>query len=312
MVNNVILQGDFMRLHNIYFICTKYIDTIKHINFASASTSTYKIINWTDVKQALNELYLIDSIKDSVKKLYNCIDPISRDADIPIVSPNTKTDITSNQKILISKMQAIIDLYESLGNDIQESGIDIKIPKCSNLKEYINYLKEIDFILTQCPFLLSKDENIVFKTVDVGSIWVTFAVVGGTCYILKNLAKLINEAVAIKSNMLVYKQQEEQLHTMRNKNEISEEVIKAFKTLKDNLIKESVISLENEIAPLSNGEERDKAGKSLEKLVFLMDKGLEIYSSIETPKEVKVLFPMQETQTSLTDDVLKFLEAKSK
>lgn len=313
MVNNVMSQGEFMRLYNIYFMCKKHIDTISSFNFKDNGNNTFTFTNWFDVKLVLNELYSIASIKDAVKNLHNCIDPINRDAKSPIISATIRNSINSNQNILISKMQAIIELYDSIGSSAQEIGIDVKIPKCSDLKEYINYLKEIDFIFTQCPFLLSKDETIVFNTVDVGSTWITFAVISGASfYILNNIANLIKQAVAIKSNMLVYKQQEEQLHAMKSKNEVSDDVISAFKTLKDKLLRDTVKSLEDEIVPLSDGEEKDKAAKSIEKLIFLMDKGVEIYSSIEAPPEVKVMFPMQENPTLLTEDVLKLLEDKNK
>jgi hypothetical protein len=315
MENKVMYQGGFMRLYNIYFLCKKNIDLIKDFQLPPSKDGNgrdiFKFNNWKQVKNILNELYTVNGLEDSVRKVYESLDPITRDAAIPIISTGVKNTLVNNQTTLIEKMQTIIELYESMGNGVSGTGIDVKLPKCSGLKEYINYLKEIDFVFTQCPFLRSKDEAIVFNTVDVGSIWLTFAIVAGTSfYILNNLAGLMKQAVAIKSNILTYKQQEEQLHAMRNKNEISDEVIQTFKKLKDDILKDAVHALEDKESPLADGEEIDKAAKSIEKLILLMDKGVEIQSSIETPAEVKILFPMQETQPLLIEDIIKLLEMK--
>lgn len=63
---------------------------------------------------------------------------------------------------------------------------------------------------------------------------------------------------------------------------------------------------------ITDPEEKTKLEKSLEKLSDLVDKGLEIHTSIETPKEIKVLFPFVETQKTLPDNLLKYIEDKSK
>lgn len=312
MVNNVMSQGELMRLYNVYYLCKKHNGLISSFDIKSSNSNTvFTFTNWGKVKAALNELYAIDSMKDTIKSLYNCIDPVNRDVDSPSVSSSTKNAIVQNQKILSAKMKTIIELYESMGNDKTGAGLDIKIPKCSDLREYIEYLKEIDFILSQCPFLKDKDEDIKFNTVDVGSMWLTFTIIGTGFYILNNMAKLVEKAISIKSNILVYKQQEEQLREMKNKNEITEDVIDTFKTMKDAVLKDAVTSLEEDIKELKDGEERGKTALCIERMVMLIDKGVEIYSSIDTPSEVKVMFPMQEPQALLVDDIVKLLELKN-
>lgn len=54
----------------------------------------------------------------------------------------------------------------------------------------MSYLKEIDFILTQCPYLSSEKEELKFNNVDVGSQWLSFFLIAaGTFQILNNLGK---------------------------------------------------------------------------------------------------------------------------
>jgi len=45
---------------------------------------------------------------------------------------------------------------------------------------------------------------------------------------------------------------------------------------------------------------------------LLLDKGVELYASLDTPREVQVLFPALEETLTLPDDLVKYLEAKSK
>ena len=61
---------------------------------------------------------------------------------------------------------------------------------------------------------------------------------------------------------------------------------------------------------MKDGEERGKVEKTLEKMVLLIDKGVEIYSSIETTNEVKALFPTNENNPILPDNIVKLLEKK--
>ncbi len=217
-------------------------------------------------------------------------------------------------------MKMIIELYESMNNNGEtEKGIDVKIPQCESLGEYISYLKEIDFIFTQCPFLQRDGGIIQFKTVDVGSQWLSFIIAGATgaaavTAILTSLATLIDKAVQIRSHMLNLRQQEEILRTKKNQNNVLESSLEVFQTLKEHYFSEAMTDLEkeNEDIPLKDGEERGKVEKSLEKLCNLMDKGVEIYASIDTSKEIQVLFPPLQDKAELPDSVIKYIEDKQK
>ena len=63
---------------------------------------------------------------------------------------------------------------------------------------------------------------------------------------------------------------------------------------------------------MMDGEEKDKAGKALEKLGYWMDKGMQIYSAIDAPAEIKDVFPTQQETNFLSDDLIKLLENKEK
>lgn len=53
------------------------------------------------------------------------------------------------------------------------------------------------------------------------------------------------------------------------------------------------------LAKIIGAEEKDKAE--------LIDKGMGIYASVDTPDEIQVLFPEAETERFLTDNITKLL-----
>lgn len=305
----------FMRLYNIYYVCASCLpslDKVKTSEIKIGSTVTgVKIEQWRECKLALNELHKISCLQLYVDNTFGALNDIERDQEIPSVSPDRGRRFMNELRNLRHSVKTVIRLYESMDIGKSQIGIDVKIPKCESLKEYMEYLKELDFIFTQCPYLLSQEEEIKFNNVDVGSQWLSFFVAtAGTFGILNNLAKIIDKAIAIKSHLITLKQQEEMLETMKLKKEATEEVIDVFKTMKRVAMEGYVKDLEGELGELNDGEECGKVEKTLEKLVMLMDKGVEIYSSIETPNEIKALFPMNEDNLILPDNIVKLLENK--
>ena len=115
---------------------------------------------------------------------------------------------------------------------------------------------------------------------------------------------MVERAIAMKSYLVTIRQQEEMLTTMKLKNEIAEETIDAFKTMKRMTMDGYIKDIESEMGELKDGEERGKVEKSLEKIGALIDKGVEIYSSIEAPNEIKALFPMSENNVLLPDNLV--------
>lgn len=301
-----------MRLYNIFYVCKLCLPSIRAVTWENTKPYIYLVKNWGDCKKSLDSLKKIECFEKKVERLYSILDDFQLKKEVARLSSE---DLPNFEKALLDisvSVEMMIDLCDMLEMGKADSGIDVKIPKCDSLKEYMGYLKEIDFMFTQCPYLLHDKEEIKFNNVDVGSHWISFVVLGitGGFYILNNLAKIVQKAVAIKSNILVYRQQEEMLKEMQMKNEVLEETVETFKMFKQTLLDSSVSELEDDIGELQDGEERDKVKKTLEDMVVLMDKGVEIYSSIETPKEIKVLFPFEKDTAILPDNITKLLEEK--
>lgn len=303
-----------MRLYNIFYICKSCLSSIKEVNISSIPNDSNVVLinNWGTCKKSLDVLQQIECFSEKIRNLYNILDWRVQLDTVRLPSGEQRA-FNKHLSEITYAVEILVKLCDMMEMGKAENGVDIKIPKCESLKEYMWYLKEIDFIFTQCPYLLHDQEEIKFNTVDVGSQWLTFTVIGVTTgfYILNNLAKLIQKAIEYKSNILVCKQQEEYLKELQQKNEVMEETVSVFKKMKQDVMDQCVSDLESEIGELKDGEERDKVKKTIEDMVVIMDKGVKIYSSIETPKEIKVLFPFEKDTVILPDNIVKMLEQKN-
>lgn len=308
-----------MRLYNIYYLCKELIsvfETIEIIDDNSFSPAKHYISKWKEYKVALETLSKIPMFNECGAKIYRIIPTFVWDDMKPEINESTKKAFMSMNKEIVKQMITIITLYESLNLVESRTGIDVKIPQCKDLKEYIKYLNELDFIFTQCPYLLHKDETIKFLSVDVGSQWLNFLIELSVAsmpvfYILNNLALILDKVIILRSHYNSIKQQEESLKIAQNKSELSENEIEIFNALKRHYMSEITSSLENEISPLEDGDQRGRLEKSLEKLCNLLDKGVEIYASIDSPNDVQVLFPTLNEQERLPETILKYLEDKN-
>lgn len=302
-----------MRLYNIYYTCRELLKDIIILDVDDSVNGTKKITNWNTYKTALERLSRIDFIRNDAMAAYNVLTSMDREKEIPDIGINTYRALMAKKSILLTKVNAVIDLYESMREDVSGNGIDMKIPICDSLEEYIRILADINFVINQCPYLRNENETIKFKGTDIGSEWITFAVItsgaaGGV--ILYNMAVLIHKAMALASERVVLDAQCEMLETLRLRNEAIQETINAFRKMEQITYEKYVAELQKELGELENGEEEGKAAKSLEKLSDLISKGVEIYTSIETPQEIKNLFPPVEEQRVLTDRSPQNLEDK--
>lgn len=306
-----------MKLHNVYYLCKKLVDVFNRKRIeAFEHNKSFHIVGWGEYVEALETIRLIPTFNDIATEAYENIPVFVRGDSTPLVDVNTMNRFVNINRSISQKMTTIIEIYEAMEIGGSGTGIDVKMPQCTELEDYISYLKDINFIFTQCPYLLCDNEKMRFLNVDVGSNWISFLIdvaagSGLTSIIAKNLAKIVDYAIVLKSRYLSVKQQEEALKVAKKKTELAKEEIEIFKTLKSHYMEDTVAQLEKEIAPLNDGEERGKVEVSLEKLMTLLDKGVEIYASLDAPKDIQVLFPEIGETKKISETVLKFIEDKN-
>ena len=130
---------------------------------------------------------------------------------------------------------------------------------------------------------------------DVGSLWITILAVSAVgvsaSVLLNNIAAFIDKCYVIKSHQLTIKQQEVIYENMKIDQKTKEQYLDGLKLVYDQIVKSTVVELE-EITniKLEDGEQVGIVSQAFDKTISLLDKGLQIYTTIDTPKEVQNLF----------------------
>lgn len=304
-----------MKLYNVYRICKQNIDYFQKPNLkkqvAENNNIIFQLENWTEFKEKLKSIRKLSILKDYIDNYFNIIPVFISEKETPKVSSTMASQLETIRKNICERMETVINLYESMNLGNGGNGIDIKMPPCDGLKDYISYLKDIEFIFSQCPFLQCENEILKFESVDVGSNWLRFTIAAAsTCMLLNNTAALVDKALILRSHYVSIRQQEEILKSQQNKNELSKEIIASYKLLHDTYMEAAISILEKDLGDLKDPEEKDKAERSLEKLVSLLDKGCEIHATMDSPEEVQLLFPEIQSNLELPDNIVKYIEEK--
>ncbi|MCD8362730.1 MAG: hypothetical protein LUC98_07190, partial [Lachnospiraceae bacterium] len=284
-------------------ICRDNYENIEKLEAKSVNKnarSAMLVTNWGKARESLIQVSSInDFLSEKADTVINNVPAPFMNRDGFNVSQEEWNKINRAKTDVLNSLECIIDLYESMGIANEScAGIDVKIPKCDEFTEYVEYLKKLDFIFTKCPFLNIGEEKLKFQNVDVGSNWLTFVVtavgaaVGGS-YLLNNLAAFVDKAIIVRSHYLTMKAQERQLEREeRNDNDrkiIMDFIKQTYKDSVDASIKDLESSTKYEVQN-KDGDEYNRIQKSLEDMGEMVEKGLEIYSTIDSPREAKALF----------------------
>lgn len=287
-----------MRFREIYAICNKNYDNMQ--KYCGAWSREYRGLKENGAKMEIpdfearhsNLRYLRKGMKESFESI-KCFDSTFAEINEAMLKKDLDEELYLYQCLLI-KVKGIIELYESLEQPKEDIGLDIKIPETDSITEFKKYVDDLEFIFTKCPFFQSDEERLRFKTVDVGSIWLVIGVSGavaGASVLLNNIAAFIDKCFIIKSHKTTYEMQKLEIQKAEIEQKEKEEIVESIKRIYKIAVKNAIKELEKTTGhQISDGDEEGRVEQSFEKLEKLMDKGLQIYSSIDSPAEVKALF----------------------
>lgn len=328
-----------MRLGVIYSKCKKNHKEIKQsFKNAKLSYDEMRIIysvssdnvlmisaNFTNIKKLVNEeLGDIKYLKDTINELnsailndekINKIDDLVEEQEVQDYFKNVDyiLGLVGN---LLDDMMSIIRLCESFGVSTDNIGLDIKLPETDSITEFKKYIDGLEFLFTKCPFFQSDKASLKFRTVDVGSMWL---IIGIACIsieagvvLLNNIATFIDKCIILKSHKLTLEKQKQELEKSKIDQKEKEELLKTIQKLWKISINNAINELEEDTnIRIEDGDERGRVEQSLDRLGKLMDKGLQIYSSIDSPDEVKAVFEPIKTHYLSKKDILASIEKKS-
>ncbi len=302
-----------MKLYNVYRLCKQNVDFFYKNHIIDKGNGINTIESWEEIQRRFRKLSKIPVFKEDIEIYLKTVPSIEREEEEPKISNKLASKLIVQETNIYNKIYTIIELYESMGlnDDDNSNAIDIKLPACEDLDEYISYLKDLNFIFSQCPFLQCDGEVIKFGSVDVGSNWLKLTIAAtSVSVILTNTASLLDKALALRSHYITIQQQEEMLKSAQLKNELAEEQLEMFRQLKDAGMEIVIRRLEKDHEMQLDPEERDKTERSLDKLILFLDKGGEIYASLESPENIQLLFPEIQGDLELPENIIKYLEDK--
>ena len=162
----------------------------------------------------------------------------------------------------------------------------------------------------------SDEEHLQFESMDVGSLWITILAVSAVgvsaSVLLNNIAAFIDKCYVIKSHQLTIKQQEVIYENMKIDQKTKEQYLDGLKLVYDQIVKSTVVELE-EITniKLEDGEQVGIVSQAFDKTISLLDKGLQIYTTIDTPKEVQNLFkPLEMKYVDVAKPIEKIVQKR--
>ena len=313
-----------MRLYNIYYVCKMVMEDLNSIEIrdyllenGDGKKRIKRLTNLPRYRIALEKLKDVEIFKNDVQQAMASVAYYGFNVSTAIIDENDNRIISLANKIK-NNVKLIVDLYESMKITKHQIGLDVYVPPCKYLKDYMSILKDIDFIINQCPYLQSDEEEFQYNGTDIGSDWITLVVVTTgvitttSCILLNNFAELTKKIQEIRVRFQMIDQNEEVLKTMKIRNELLMEMQQVYAKEKEDAFNNAVIDLKESLGGLNDGEEEGKVLVSLKKYNSLLESGVRFYSSIESPPEIKELLPSSDDPKALSDTIIKYLEDTNK
>lgn len=311
-----------MRSREIYNICKKELKVLDKFLYNIRNYYQEVLANKENVSAIIRFNDEYKSFYDYANKTFGDIHLLTR--IFYEIGPVVETDLEKEMSMknnavreFIRTVDCIVSLYEPTEEQDEENlGLDIKIPETDNITELKTYIDGLEFIFTKCPFFKSNEASLILRNVDNGSIWliigVTYASMVAGSALLNNIAAFIDKCYVIKSHKSTCKRQEQEIEKSNCDQKEKEEILKSIRMLYKISVDNAIKDLENATGyNIQDGDERGRVEQSFDKLEKLLDKGMQIYSSIDSPQEIKAVFaPIEMHYLSVTDG-LKRIEEKS-
>lgn len=142
-----------MKLYNVYRLCKQNLYIIESATAKKDEKSGLFVIStWPVVQDHFELIKKIPSFKDCINDYISSVPVLVREHVSPQIDSSTAQKLNTKLNRIVFKMNTIIELYEGMGLEETSNGLDIKLPPCDNLKNYISYLKDIDFIFLSVHF----------------------------------------------------------------------------------------------------------------------------------------------------------------
>jgi hypothetical protein len=284
-----------MRINTMFELLEKYRNniSIRH----STENGNHILVGIVESKEPLEELKRIPVLHEPILNLLRKYSLSSIDTDKLIISPESSVSFKNE----LSQIKNRISLLAEIVGDMvkRESAFEIylKLYEINDLEE----LEKLIISLRKIVFLpiTNLEGQVELTGFDVGSKY--FNLLLSSAFVFQVFSSLLKES----SDLYVHSYQK---MIMANKllesYQLTEDTIKEFKEKTSAEYENSLIERTEKICNSPNVKEnlankneiefKNNTKFAIDELVKLMDKGLEIYHSIEAPLELRQNFPNYE------------------
>lgn len=302
-----------MRLQEIFSICNdaqcSWVELAFEEKRTPGGTLYYNLVNTSKVKQLLADLKPVAALSEHVAVIQRTSVALVDDQGTAHFNSTSRNTVETAYAKLETKVKTIAELSHSLNYDQRPDGFDIKLPPDISLQELSKCTRDLNTIFSSCPGLADNEGTIKFSAVDVGSVWLSFAIVGASIGILNMLAALVDKALIIRSHHLTLKEQSERVRSLGLANDLMEGMVKTYQAMEEKMLEQATADLAKEHG-VTDQEGIQNLQNSIQILTGWMDKGMEIHAAIQSAPEVKAVFPPVEKQ-ALPEGVLAMLTDKT-
>ncbi len=304
-----------MRLQEVYYICKKAQDNWNDLILIEKKTPgniTFFVLDNADkIRFDLSELEKIESFASCINSIRSTSLGFQQDAETITFDTRNRNILLEKYALLKNKVYTITELYESFNRDPNAIGFDVKLPPEISLSDLSKCTKDLNVIFSTCPLFSKETATIKFSSVDVGSVWLTFAICGAAVVgILSMIGTLVDKALIIRSHYLTTKEQKEKIRSLSIGNEALENLEKINKEISEKLLKQTSDELAKEY-DINDPEDKMRLSNSIDLLSKWMSQGMEIYASVQSTKETKAVFPPIDTQALPESTLALFAEKNS-
>lgn len=298
-----------MRLQEIYYVCKNVIELWPEPAFeekrATGGAVYYVLKNTGAIVDTLNKLDEATFLAERIERVRMTAIRFQQLEGIATFDGSAKNTFSKEYNELKIGVRTVVDMFWSMNYAQNSDGFDIKLPPNMSLADLSKCAKDLDTIFKQCPILTRLEGAITLTDVDVGSIWLTFAIAGASVAILKGIAELVDKAMIVRSHYLTTKTQMEAIRGLKIANDILEQQ-KNVSIVFGNALLEKAASELSEKHSITDPEEMGHVKRSIELLSNWMGKGMEVYAAIQAPPDVKAVFSPIEKQ-ALPEETMKLL-----
>lgn len=248
---------------------------------------TYVISKLNNIRFVLIELSKLKLFDTYLNRLLGSI-IFTSSQDSMTVQSIEANEIIYNLKNLKDVSENFLSVLIRTIPEEDPNSINIKLPTINDFDELSNVARSIHIALTQVVLDKEIDGHTKIVSVENGSIWFN-VFVGSTAITL--VASLAWSAAVIYKKIQEGRLLEEQIRSMKIKNESLTDILKAQKADTDLMIIAEAENILSNYFKQNVPENLERIKNSIKIFAELIDKGAEIHPALIAPEKVSNLFP---------------------